>query len=215
MTISPWAGYTKLSPNKTSPRNHQIDTVTIHCTAGESTLEGLGAWFGKTSTAASANYAVDKNGAIGCYVVEEDRSWCSSSRENDNRAITIEVVTEAKAPYKCTSAAIDGLVNLLVDVCKRNGIPKLLWRNDKSLIGQTDKQNMTVHRWFTSTTCPGDYLMGLMPEIANRVNVELTKESERDLYRVQIGAYRVKANAEECLAKARKAGFSDAFIVNG
>ncbi len=101
------------------------------------------------------------------------------------------------------------LIDLLVDICKRNGIPKLLWRADKSLIGQTDKQNMTVHRWFHSgKSCPGTYLYERMGQIADDVNKRLCGK----LYRVQIGAFSSKTNAENYLEKAKKAGF-DGFIV--
>ena len=36
--------------------------------------------------------------------------------------------------------------------------------------------------------------------------------SSTKLYRVQVGAYAVKSNADKQLAKAKKAGFTDAFI---
>jgi N-acetylmuramoyl-L-alanine amidase len=37
-------------------------------------------------------------------------------------------------------------------------------------------------------------------------------EEKKKYYRVQIGAYTIKANAEAQLARAKKAGFTDAFI---
>lgn len=212
MNNSPLVSYTKISPNKTSPRNHPIDTITIHCVVGQCTAEGLGDWFSKSSTQASSNYGVDKNGKIGMYVEEKDRSWCSSNRDNDHRAITIEVASDTKHPYAVTDAAYEGLIKLLVDICQRNNIKKLLWKADKSLIGQPDKQNMTVHRWFANKSCPGDYLYERHDEIAAEVNRRLGADK---LYHVSVGSHNNKAEAEEQLAKAKAAGFTEARIVVG
>lgn len=173
MSNSKLVSYTKISPNKTSPRNHVIDTVTIHCVVGQLSVEALGDIFASSSTQASSNYGVGTDGKIGMYVEEKDRSWCSSSRSNDNRAITIEVASDTTHPYAVNDKAYNALINLLVDICKRNKIKKLLWKADKNLIGQVDKQNMTVHRWFADKACPGDYLYYRHGAIANAVNVKL------------------------------------------
>lgn len=94
-------------------------------------------------------------------VEEKDRSWCSSSGSNDHRAITIEVASDTTHPYAVKEAAYKGLIDLLVDICRRNGIKELKWKADKNLIGKPDQQNMTVHRWFANKACPGDYLYNL------------------------------------------------------
>ena len=57
---------------------------------GQCTAEGLGDWFAKSSTQASSNYGIDRDGRVGMYVEEKSRSWCSSSNANDQRAVTIE-----------------------------------------------------------------------------------------------------------------------------
>ena len=162
MSNSSLATYKKISPNRTSPRNHVIDTISIHCAVGQVTAKQLINMdhidTSDTANDVSCNYAIGYDGSIALCVEEKDRSWCTSSRENDHRAITIEVASETKAPYKITSKAYKALIELLVDICKRNGIKQLLWKGDKSLIGQVDKQNMTVHRWFANKACPGDYL---------------------------------------------------------
>lgn len=170
MSNSSLVNYTKISPNKTSPRKHAIDTVTIHCVVGQCSVETLGETFAKASRKASSNYGIGFDGRIGMYVEEGDRSWCSSNAANDNRAITIEVASDTTAPYAVTDKALESLIKLLVDICKRNGIEKLLWKGDKSLIGQVDKQNMTVHRWFANKECPGEYLYSKHSYIANEVN---------------------------------------------
>lgn len=174
MSNSPLVSYTKISPNKSSPRNHAIDTISIHCVVGQCSIESLGEIFAPTSRQASSNYGVGKDGRIGMYVEEKDRSWCTSSSSNDNRAITIEVASDTTHPYAVTAAAYEGLIKLLVDICQRNpGIKRLRWQGDKSLIGQVDKQNMTVHRWFANKACPGDYLYKRHGEIAAEVNRRL------------------------------------------
>lgn len=173
MSNSPLVDFTLISPNKTSPRNHKIDTITIHCVVGQCDVETLGNIFAPTARQASSNYGIGKDGKIGMYVEEKDRSWCSSNGYNDNRAITIEVASDTTPPYAVTKAAYKSLINLLVDICKRNDIKELKWKDDKSLIGQVDKQNMTLHRWFAATACPGDYLYKKHGQIASEVNVRL------------------------------------------
>ena len=176
---SPLINYVKISPNKTVNRNHAIDTITIHCMAGQLSVESCGNVFASPSRCASSNYGVGPDGRIGLYVEEKDRSWCSSNGANDNRAITIEVASDSKPPYAVKPAAYNALINLLVDICKRNRIKKLLWQGNKALIGQVDKQNMTVHRWFASKACPGDYLYNKHGEIAAAVNAKLDPESSQ------------------------------------
>lgn len=173
MNNSNLISYTKISPNKTSPRNHVIDTITIHCVVGQVSVERIGEIFKNASRQASSNYGIGYDGKIGMYVEEKDRSWCSSSRSNDNRAITIEVASDTSHPYKVTDEAYRSLINLVEDICRRNGIKELKWKADKSLIGQVDKQNMTVHRWFANKACPGEYLYDLHSDIAEKVNGRL------------------------------------------
>ena len=215
MSNSPLVNHTRISPNRTSPRKHKIDTVTIHCVVGQASVESLGNVFAPTSRKASSNYGVGVDGRIGMYVEEKDRSWCSSSASNDNRAITIEVASDTTHPYAVNKKAYAALIELLVDICKRNGIKELKWKADKSLIGQVDKQNMTVHRWFANKSCPGDYLYNKHGEIAAKVNALLgatttTPAKPTTMYRVrktwanaksQIGAYCDLNNAKAVVDK--------------
>lgn len=173
MGNSPLVSYTKISPNR-STRTHEIDTVTIHCVVGQASVEGLGATFANASYRASSNYGVGTDGRIGMYVEEKDRSWCSSNSTNDNRAITIEVASDTYYPYAVNDAAYEGLIKLLVDICTRHPkIGRLRWKGDKNLIGQIEKQNMTVHRWFANKSCPGEYLYSRHAQIAAEVNRRL------------------------------------------
>ena len=173
MGNSSLVNYTKISPNKTTPRSHKIDTITIHCVVGQCSVETLGNIFADPSRKASCNYGIGADGRIGLYCNESDRSWCSSNASNDHRAITIEVASDTTHPYAVNDKAYNSLINLLVDICKRNGIKQLLWKGDKSLVGKVEKQNMTVHRWFANKSCPGDYLYNKHSEIADAVNKKL------------------------------------------
>lgn len=210
MGNSPLVSYTKISPNRTSPRNHEIDTITIHCVVGQLSVESLGDIFAPPSVQASSNYGIGSDGRIAMYVEECDRSWCSSNRENDHRAITIEVASDTTHPYRVNEKAYKALIDLCVDICSRNGIKELKWKADKSLIGHVDMQNMTVHRWFANKDCPGDYLYNKHYEIAEEVNKRLKKSSP--LYKVQVGAFRNKSNAKSLLNQLKDNGF-DGFIV--
>lgn len=177
MSNSPLVDYTKISPNKNSPRNHKIDTITIHCVVGQLSVETLGNVFAPSSAQASSNYGIGSDGRVGMYVEEKDRSWCSSNAANDHRAITIECASDTTHPYAINDKVYKKLIELCVDICKRNGIKELKWKADKSLIGQPDKQNMTVHRWFANKACPGDYIYNRLGQIAKEVNERLGVKS--------------------------------------
>lgn len=174
MSNSPLVDYTRISPNKNSPRNHKVDTITIHCVVGQCTVETLGNIFAPTSRQASSNYGVGTDGKIGMYVEEKDRSWCSSNAANDNRAVTIEVASDTKHPYAVNDRAFAALLDLVTDICKRNGIKKLVWSTKKAdRVNHKNGCNMTVHRDYANKSCPGDYLYNRHGEIAAEVNRRL------------------------------------------
>lgn len=221
MSNSPLVNYTKISPNKSSPRNHKIDTVTIHCVVGQCSVETLGNVFAPTSRQASSNYGIGYDGRIGMYVEEKDRSWCSSNAANDNRAITIEVASDTKEPYAVNAKAYAALIDLLVDICKRNGIKELVWSTNKAdRVNHKNGCNMTVHRDYANKSCPGTYLYERHAQIASEVNKRLgstnikpgSEKPSVGLYRVQTGAFKSKTNADAMLAKVKAKGF-DTYMV--
>lgn len=203
MGNSPLISYTLISPNKNSPRNHKIDTITIHCVVGQLTAEGICACFTSPSVQASCNYGIGTDGKIALCVDEGDRSWCSSSSSNDNRAVTIECASDTTHPYAINDAVYKSLVKLCADICKRNGIKELKWKADKSLIGQVDKQNMTVHRWFANKACPGDYIYNRLGQIAKEVNALLGTKDEpvKETAKAGIQATDLKGLSEEDVIK--------------
>ena len=173
-TNSPLVSYTKLSPNHSGQRNHSIDTITIHCVVGQCTVQTLGNVFAPVSRKASSNYGVGLDGKIGMYVEEKNRSWCTSSASNDHRAITIEVASDTKEPYAVRDVAYNATIQLVADICKRNGIKKLVWSTDKSTrMNHLNGCNMTVHRDYANKSCPGTYLYERMGDIAAKVNAIL------------------------------------------
>lgn len=173
-TNSPLVDYTRISPNRTPNRTHTIDTITIHCVVGQCSVETLGAIFAPSTRQASSNYGVGYDGRIGMYVEEKDRSWCSSSASNDHRAITIEVASDTYHPYAVNDKAYAALLNLVTDICRRNGIKKLVWSTNKNeRMNHLNGCNMTVHRDYANKSCPGDYLYNRHGEIAAEVNKRL------------------------------------------
>ena len=211
-TNSKLVNYTRISPNKSVNRNHKIDTISIHCVVGQCSVETLGSIFASTSKEASSNYGIGYDGRIGMYVEEKDRSWCTSSASNDNRAITIEVASDTYHPYRVKDVAYKSLIKLLVDICKRNGIKKLVWSTNKSVrMNHLNGCNMTVHRDYANKSCPGDYLYNLHGQIAKEVNAQLgsgtSSTTKKTLYRVrktwkdvksQKGAFNDLSNAKKC-----------------
>ena len=188
MSNSPLVSYTKLSPNHSGQRTHAIDRITPHCVVGQCSVETLGNIFAPTSRQASCQYGIGVDGRVGMYVEEKNRSWCSSSNENDQRAVTIECASDTTHPYAFKDVVYNKLIELCVDICKRNGKKKLLWLGDKTKTlnynPAADEMVLTVHRG----TAGGNVL-----------------------YRVQTGAFSNKANADAMAAKLKAAGF-DTYI---
>ena len=175
MSNSSLVAFTRISPNRTSPRSHAIDTITIHCVVGQVTVERLGEIFAPSSRQASSNYGIGLDGKIGMYVEEKDRSWCSSNAANDNRAITIECASDTTDPYAINDKVYAVLIDLCTDICKRNGIKKLVWSTDKNTrVNHLNGCNMTVHRDYAAKSCPGDYIYNRLGQIASEVNARLS-----------------------------------------
>lgn len=217
MSNSPLVDYTKISPNS-SARTAKIDKITIHHMAGNLSVEACGNVFATTERQASSNYGVSTDGRIGLYVPESRRAWTSSNRDNDNRAVTIEVANNGGAPsWPVSDKALEATIALCVDICKRNGIARINYTGDKS-------GNLTMHKWFTNTLCPGPYLGGKFQYIADEVNKQLggsieavkpdqsTQARPSATWHVQVGAFSQKAPAERKKAVMESAGFTDVFL---
>lgn len=211
--------YTKLSPNHSGQRTHSIDRITPHCVVGQLSCESICGCFTSPEREASCNYGIGTDGRISLCVEEKNRSWCSSSNANDQRAVTIECSSDKTAPYAMTDAVYAALIDLCTDICKRNGKSKLLWFGDKNKTlayePKADEMIITVHRWFANKSCPGDWLYNRLGDLAAKVTSRLGGGSQQPsgtLYRVQTGAYKQKANADAQLARVKAAGF-DTYMV--
>lgn len=214
MSNSNLVSYTRLSPNHSGRRTHGIDRITPHCVVGQCSVETLGNIFAPTSREASCNYGIGVDGRVGMYVEEKNRSWCSSSNSNDQRAVTIECASDTKHPYWVNDKVYSTLIKLCVDICKRNGKKKLIWFGDKNKTlnysPKSDEMVLTVHRWFANKSCPGDWLYSRLGDLAKQVTAELGGSSvapSKGLYRVrkswsdsksQVGAFSVLENAKRC-----------------
>ncbi|MBE6606888.1 MAG: N-acetylmuramoyl-L-alanine amidase [Ruminococcaceae bacterium] len=167
MSNSRLIDYIKISPNSSNPRNNTINKITIHHMAGNLSVESCGEVFADISHQASSNYAIDSNGRIGMYVEEKNRAWTSSSSDNDNQAVTIEVANDTLGgDWHVSDIALEKLIELCIDICIRNNINKLNYTGDS-------KGNLTMHCYFAKTVCPGEYLKSKFPYIAKKVNKKL------------------------------------------
>lgn len=220
-TNSPLVDCVVKSPNHSGKRTHSIDRITPHCVVGQLLAESIGGCF-PAGRNASCNYGIGKDGRVCLIVDEANRSWCTSSNANDQRAITIECASDRSEPYAMTDAVYEKLIVLCVDICKRNGKKKLLWFADKNkslnYSPKVDEMVLTVHRWFANKSCPGNWLYARLGDVAKRVTAQLSDESpacggndSKTMYRVQCGAYSKKENADAQLKKVKAAGF-DAFV---
>lgn len=167
-----------MSPNHSGKRTHAVDRITPHCVVGQATAERIGQIFIPTKKEASCNYGIGKDGRV-CLIVDEDnRSWCSSSPSNDQRAITIECASDETPPYAFNDAVYDKLIKLCADICKRYGKTKLIWIENKkealSYKPKEDEMQLTVHRWFANKDCPGDWMYERMGDLAMKVTNQLS-----------------------------------------
>ena len=218
-TNSSLVSYTKLSPNHSGQRTHSIDRITPHCVVGQLSAESICGCFTSPSRQASCNYGIGTDGRISLCVEEKNRSWCSSSNANDQRAITIECASDMSEPYAMNDKVYASLISLCTDICKRNGKKKLLWFGDKdrtlNYAPKSDEMVITVHRWFANKSCPGNWLYARLGDLATKVTTNLgdnTSPAVDNLYRVQVGAYKNKANADAQLTRVKAAGF-DTYMV--
>ena len=220
MSNSSLVSHVNLSPNNSGKRTHCIDRITPHCVVGQCSVETLGNVFKPTARQASSNYGIGFDGRVGMYVEECNRSWCSSSNSNDQRAVTIECASDKTAPYAMKDVVYNKLIELCVDICKRNGKTKLLWLGDKDKsLNYEPKSNemvITVHRWFSNTACPGDWLYARLGDLAKKVTAQLgdsmntsTKPAKKSIDTIAQEVINGKwGNGEERKFKLEKAGYN-------
>ena len=188
MTISKLVSGVLLTNNCSKPRNHKIDRITPHYMAWYTSAKTCCESFVPSSRRASANYCIGKDGEIWCNVEEENRAWTTGSSYNDNRAITIECANYTdNANYgKLPDATWNSLVKLCVDICKRYGF-KLNYTGD-------DNGNLTKHKWYQDTDCPGPWFDKQFERLAKEVNTILNGGVTPDPPMIFGGTYRCTVN---------------------
>lgn len=174
--------FTQLSPNHSGQRIYPLTRITVHCTAGRASVEGLGAIFANPSRQASSQYGIGEDGRVGMYVEEKNRCWCSSSYDNDERAICIEASSDATEPFAMNETVYARIIDLCTDICQRYGKKKLLWIPDKdtalAYAVKDDELILTCHIWFTPLkTCPGSWLISRLGDVAEKVTARLGASS--------------------------------------
>lgn len=193
---SPSLKATNYTPGRTvNGVTYKIDTITLHMVWGHLTMKSLASCFQGTRQA-SSNYGIVDDGSVGLFVDEANRSWCSSNRLNDVRAITVEIDSDKVAPYKMTDKAVESAIKLCIDICERNNIQKMIWINNKTeALAKQQKLAegegiFTIHKWFADTSCPGQFLIDKMPEICKRVNDALANIKVGDVVPMEV--YEIK-----------------------
>jgi len=206
------ATYRKLTANHSGKRIKKITKITPHEMAAVWTGKRCADYFydcGLNGRQASSNYCVGNGGDIAVSVDEDNRAWTSSSYDNDQAAVTIEVSNSVcGGDWPVSPEAYNSLVKLCADICKRNGI-KLAYNGGPS-------GTLTMHKMFASTACPGPYLEHKITsgdfarDVAAAMGQGTAKPVSNQLYRVrkswkdaksQIGAYKSFENAKKVCGK--------------
>lgn len=206
------ASITSLSPNNSGRRKYPITRITPHVVVGEFDAETVASWFNRPERKASANYIIGKSGEILCNVDEENRAWTSGNADNDNRAITIECASDAKNHNALNDNVFKSLENLIVDICQRYGKTRVVYKGTPNYNPTTDEMLITKHAFFQNVLCWDKWLDEHINELVNNVNKRLSEELTT-LYKVQVGAFALKENAERLRDNLISQGYDDAFII--
>lgn len=197
-----------------------ISEITVHHAAGNTSIDALGRLWQKVGRNGSSHYGVQGK-QIGQYVDEADVAWTNSNWAANCRAVTIETANSGGAPnWPVADDTLETLIKLVADIAKRNGLVPLVYG-----------KSLTWHSMYAATACPGPYLAGKLQYIvdrANEINAASAGQAEAPpapdsgtasadgLYRVQVGAFKSKANATNYAAAVKKAGFdTDITTQNG
>jgi N-acetylmuramoyl-L-alanine amidase len=139
------------------------------------------------------------------------RGWHAGGDAN-NTHIGFEICEDGLTDASYFSAVYKEAVELCVHLCKLYGL------SEKDIICHSEgyKQGIAsnhadVMHWFPKHGKTMDTFRVDVKKLLSKEE-KSAEPAKKKYYRVQIGAYTVKANAEAQLAKAKKAGFTDAFI---
>lgn len=144
------------------------------------------------------------------------RGWhCGSGAKgsgNDTH-IGFEICEDGLTDASYFSAVYKEAVELCVYLCKQYGLTDkdIICHSEGAKLGIASNHGDVMH-WFPKFGKNMDSFRAAVK--AGLAVAETTAESDtpKKYYRVQVGAYSVKANADAMLSKVKAAGFTDAFV---
>ncbi|NCD04137.1 MAG: amidase [Clostridia bacterium] len=154
-----------------------------------------------------------KNGTIATYqtLPWNHRGWHAGGAANDTH-IGFEICEDGLTDASYFNAVYKEAVELCVYLCKQYGLTEkdIICHSEGHKLGVASNHGDVMH-WFpkhgkSMDTFRADVKSGLTP---------VDQTTAQKYYRVQLGAFSVKANADAMLRKVKAAGFTDAFIKYG
>lgn len=183
-----------------------IEMVALHHMAGVLSAEQCGRIFQQAGRGASANYGIGKDGEVGLYVDEYNTAWANANWDSNCKSVSIELSnSSASGNYPVSDVVLNKAIDLIADIFKRNNLGKCV-----------KGQNLVWHSMYSNTYCPGDYIRGKLDYIVDKVNEKLglnsNVSSNDNLYKVQVGAFSKKENADNLANEIKNKGI-DTYIV--
>ena len=183
-----------------------IEMVALHHMAGVLSADQCGRIFQQAGRSASANYGIGKDGEVGLYVDEYNTAWANANWDSNCKSVSIELSNSvASGNYPVSDVVLNKAIDLIADIFKRNNLGKCV-----------KGQNLVWHSMYSNTYCPGDYIRGKLDYIVDKVNEKLglnsNTSSSDNLYKVQVGAFSKKGNAENLANEIKNKGIDTCII---
>ena len=164
-----------------------IEMVALHHMAGVLSAEQCGSIFQQSGRGASANYGIGYDGKIGLYVDEYNTAWANSNWDSNCKSVSIELSNSSVGgDYPVSDTVLNKAIDLITDIFKRNNL--------------------------------GDYVRSKLDYIVDKVNEKLGLNSNSgtssndNLYKVQVGAFSKKENAEKLANEIKNKGVDTCII---
>lgn len=141
------------------------------------------------------------------------RGWHSGASAN-NTHIGFEICEDGLADPSYFKAVYKEAAELCAHLCSIYGLTEnsIICHSEGYKLGIASNHSDVMH-WFPKH---GKSMDSFRAEVGRLLKLQESEQASKDtsnsLYRVQLGAYRVRANAEAMLTKLKAAGFKDAFI---
>ena len=141
------------------------------------------------------------------------RGWHAGDSANDTH-IGFEICEDNLSDPSYFAAVYKEAAELCAFLCKAYSMTEknIICHSEGYKLGIASNHGDVMH-WFPKH---GKSMDSFRAEVGRLLKAQASKTSQtadpKKLYRIQVGAYSVKANAEAMLAKVKAAGFKDAFI---